>query len=48
MERKLLPLIVERTSRERAAHFVANRPPLVVVLRRGEPRPGHLKATKGG
>ena len=48
MERKLLPLIVGRTSRERAAHFVANWRQLVVVLRRGEPRPGHFKATKDG
>ena len=46
MEGPLLPVIVERIGRERALHFVANWQQLVVVLRRGELRPGHLKATK--
>ncbi len=42
----LLPVIVERIGRERALHFVANWRQLVVVLERGDLRPGHLKATK--
>jgi hypothetical protein len=35
-----------RIGAERAAHFVANWRQLVLVLRRGELRPGHLKAVK--
>jgi phosphoethanolamine N-methyltransferase len=43
MEGKLKPVIVERIGAERAEHFVANWRQLVLVLRRGELRPGHLK-----
>lgn len=46
MRGPLRPLIVERIGAERAAHFVANWAQLVVVLDRGELRPGHLKALK--
>ena len=46
MQGRLRPLIVERIGAERAAHFVANWAQLVVVLDRGELRPGHLKALK--
>lgn len=38
------PLMVSRLGPERARHFVANWQQLVVVLRRGELRPAHLKA----
>ena len=40
------PLMLERIGAERTEHFIANWRQLVVVLRRGELRPGHLKATK--
>jgi phosphoethanolamine N-methyltransferase len=46
MEGRLNPLIVHRIGPERARHFIDNWRQLVVVLRRGELRPGHLKATK--
>jgi SAM-dependent methyltransferase len=41
-------VIVERIGAERARHFIDNWRQLVVVLRRGELRPGHLKAVKPG
>jgi phosphoethanolamine N-methyltransferase len=40
------PLIVEKIGQERADHFIANWRQLVLVLTRGELRPGHLKAVK--
>jgi SAM-dependent methyltransferase len=40
------PLIVERIGAEKAEHFIANWRQLVLVVRRGELRPGHLKAVK--
>src|ERR1700722_19204270 len=46
MEGHLKPVIIERIGAERAEHFVANWRQLVLVLRRGELRPGHLKAVK--
>jgi SAM-dependent methyltransferase len=46
MEGELRPVIVERIGPERAEHFVANWRQLVLVVRRGELRPGHLKAMK--
>lgn len=46
MQGDLKPMIVERIGAERAEHFVANWRQLVLVLRRGELRPGHLKAVK--
>ncbi len=46
MEGELKPVIIERIGPERAEHFVANWRQLVLVLRRGELRPGHLKAVK--
>jgi ubiquinone/menaquinone biosynthesis C-methylase UbiE len=46
MEGSLNPLIVHRIGPERARHFIDNWRQLVVVLRRGELRPGHLKAVK--
>jgi phosphoethanolamine N-methyltransferase len=42
----LRPLIEERIGPEKAAHFVDNWRQLVLVVERGELRPGHLKATK--
>lgn len=48
MQGPLRSLITERIGAERAAHFVANWAQLVVVLDRGELRPGHLKARKPG
>jgi ubiquinone/menaquinone biosynthesis C-methylase UbiE len=42
----LKPVMLERIGAERTEHFIANWRQLVVVLRRGELRPGHLKATK--
>lgn len=39
-------LIVGRIGAEKAAHFIANWRQLVLVVRRGELRPGHLKAVK--
>ena len=46
MEGELEPVIIERIGPERAEHFVANWRQLVLVLQRGELRPGHLKAVK--
>jgi SAM-dependent methyltransferase len=46
MEGPLKPLIVGEIGAQRAQHFVDNWRQLVVVLKRGELRPGHLKATK--
>jgi SAM-dependent methyltransferase len=42
----LQPLIVSRIGAQRAQHFIDNWRQLVVVLERGELRPGHLKAGK--
>lgn len=38
--------MIERIGLERTEHFIANWEQLVLVLRRGELRPGHLKAVK--
>jgi phosphoethanolamine N-methyltransferase len=46
MEGSLNPLIVHRIGPERARHFIDNWRQLVIVLKRGELRPGHLKAVK--
>ena len=46
MEGSQNPLIVQRIGPERARHFIDNWRQLVVVLKRGELRPGHLKAVK--
>jgi hypothetical protein len=46
MAGSLNPLIVSRIGDERAQHFIDNWRQLVVVLKRGELRPGHLKAAK--
>jgi phosphoethanolamine N-methyltransferase len=46
MEGSLNPVIVHRIGPERARHFIDNWRQLVVVLKRGELRPGHLKAVK--
>jgi SAM-dependent methyltransferase len=46
MEGSLKPLIVSQIGAQRAQHFIDNWRQLVVVLKRGELRPGHLKATK--
>ena len=43
---RLSPVIVQRIGAERARHFIDNWRQLVVVLKRGELRPGHLKAVK--
>jgi phosphoethanolamine N-methyltransferase len=48
MEGGLNPVIVQRIGAERARHFIDNWRQLVVVLKRGELRPGHLKAVKPG
>lgn len=48
MEGTLNAEIVKRIGAERARHFIDNWRQLVVVLRRGELRPGHLKAAKPG
>jgi ubiquinone/menaquinone biosynthesis C-methylase UbiE len=48
MEGRLNPVIVRRIGAERARHFIDNWRQLVVVLKRGELRPGHLKAAKPG
>jgi hypothetical protein len=39
---------VNRIGEERARHFVDDWRQLVVVVKRGELRPGHLKAVKPG
>jgi ubiquinone/menaquinone biosynthesis C-methylase UbiE len=46
MEGELNSIIVQRIGPERARHFIDNWRQLVVVLKRGELRPGHLKAVK--
>jgi len=46
MEGALNPMIVQRIGAKRARHFIDNWRQLVVVLKRGELRPGHLKASK--
>jgi ubiquinone/menaquinone biosynthesis C-methylase UbiE len=46
MEGSLHPVIVQRIGPDRARHFIDNWRQLVVVLKRGELRPGHLKAVK--
>jgi len=48
MEGTLNAEIVKRIGAERARHFIDNWRQLVIVLRRGELRPGHLKAVKPG
>jgi SAM-dependent methyltransferase len=48
MEGSLNSLIVSRIGADRAQHFIDNWRQLVVVLERGELRPGHLKAAKPG
>ena len=48
MEGLLNPLIISRIGNQRAQHFVDNWRQLVIVLERGELRPGHLKAVKPG
>jgi SAM-dependent methyltransferase len=48
LEGSLNPVIVHRIGPERARHFIDNWRQLVVVLKRGELRPGHLKALKPG
>ena len=45
-EGALNAMIVSRIGAQRAQHFVDNWRQLVVVLERGELRPGHLKAAK--
>ena len=46
MEGSLQPEILRRIGPERARHFLDNWRQLVIVLERGELRPGHLKALK--
>ena len=46
MEGPWQPIITREIGAERARHFVANWQQLVLVLRRGELRPCHLKAVK--
>ena len=48
LEGPMRPLIVARIGQQKADHFIANWRQLVVVVRRGELRPGHLKAIKAG
>ena len=48
MDGMMNALIVSRIGNQRAQHFVDNWRQLVLVLRRGELRPGHLKAVKPG
>jgi phosphoethanolamine N-methyltransferase len=48
MEGELNAIIVHRIGPQRARHFIDNWRQLLVVLRRGELRPGHLKAVKPG
>jgi ubiquinone/menaquinone biosynthesis C-methylase UbiE len=46
MEGSLHAVIVGRIGTERARHFIDNWRQMVIVLKRGELRPGHLKAFK--
>jgi hypothetical protein len=48
LEGELNSLVVNRIGEERARHFVDDWRQLVVVVKRGELRPGHLKAVKPG
>jgi phosphoethanolamine N-methyltransferase len=48
MEGALKPVIASRIGEERAQYFIDNWRQLVLVVKRGELRPGHLKATKPG
>ena len=48
MQGALHATIVERIGPDRAQHFIDNWRQLVVVLKRGELRPGHFKAVKPG
>jgi SAM-dependent methyltransferase len=48
MQGVLRATIVERIGSHRAQHFIDNWRQLVVVLKRGELRPGHFKAIKPG
>ena len=42
----LYPLLVDRLGADKAEHFVTNWRQLVLVVERGELRPGHIKATR--
>jgi hypothetical protein len=46
LEGSLKPTISDRLGPARTEHFIANWRQLVLVLTRGELRPGHLKAVK--
>ena len=46
MEGPLKTTIVSRIGAERAQHFIDDWRQLVVVVKRGELRPGHMKASK--
>jgi phosphoethanolamine N-methyltransferase len=46
MEGRWRPTMIERIGEDRTRHFIANWKQLVLVLNRGELRPGHLKALK--
>jgi ubiquinone/menaquinone biosynthesis C-methylase UbiE len=46
MQGPLLATIVDRIGADRAHHFIDNWRQLVIVLKRGELRPGHLKAVR--
>jgi hypothetical protein len=46
LEGRLNAAVAARIGEERASHFVDDWRQLVVVLKRGELRPGHLKAAK--
>ncbi|MBS0393090.1 MAG: methyltransferase domain-containing protein [Proteobacteria bacterium] len=46
LEGPMRALIVERLGQDRAEHFIADWRQLVLVVRRGELRPGHLRASK--
>ena len=48
LEGPMRPLIVERLGAAKADYFIADWRQLVLVVRRGELRPGHLKAVKPG
>jgi SAM-dependent methyltransferase len=48
LEGALNSVVVSRIGEERAQHFIDNWRQLVVVVNRGELRPGHLKAAKPG
>jgi phosphoethanolamine N-methyltransferase len=48
LEGPLNSVVVSRIGEERARHFIEDWRQLVVVVKRGELRPGHLKAAKPG